>query len=281
MSGDVVWGPTELTSTTTTEELAEKVRQALKLSGNTSLRLLNGSRELPQGVPLADAGVRDGATLSVIVAALRWPWSVGAARSFVEPHLQSHFERQLQWQRLRCSGAPALSGFVRGYVRRIQVSSGTPADPADILLPMLGLAKLELPVPLRERARKAESEETAAELVRDICAHAASLDAMWGERRLSGWPTKKNQQIHMGLLLAAHMHVVSFGTADASLSSAQVDATISALFASKPDCPLIRRELMALRFLDQKPLVSGTPGMLVLNAGELQSAMDKMVAAIA
>lgn len=280
MSGKVLWGPAPLPPTATAQSLGEEVRRALDLSSSATLKLLNGAQELPRGVPLRDAGVSDGSILSAVVSLLRWPWSVDAALSFVEPHLESCFERRPQWQRLRrCDGA-ALSGFARGYVRRLRAEAlaGTPSDPASLLLSMLGLETLALPAPLCARAHQAASEEAAVELVRDICAHAAGLDDMWGERRLSAWPTKKKEQTLVGLLLAAHLQTAL--ALSETAAAHQVDEVVKGAFASKPDCALIRRELMALRFLDQGPLVSSF-GQLVLNANELQSAMDRMAAALA
>lgn len=280
MSGKVLWGPASLPPTATAQSLGEEVRQALELSSSATLKLLHGAQELPRGVPLRDAGVSDGSILSIIVSVLRWPWSVDAALTFVEPHLESFFERRPQWQRLRRGGGAGLNGFARGYVRRLRAEAlaGTPSDPANLLLSMLSLDTLVLPALLRTRAHQAESEEAAVELVRDICAHAAGLDNMWGERRLSVWPTKKREQTLVGLLLAAHLQIVLALSEKAAAH--QVDEVIKGAFASKPDCALIRRELMALRFLDQKPLV-GSFGQLVLNANELQSAMDRMATALA
>jgi hypothetical protein len=229
-----------------------------------TLRFFYGDCLLRSGETLAEANIPDGSVLSIAVSK-SWPVSTQEVWGMVEERLAPFMERRPLWQQLRNAGraSKSLQRFVRS-ANRNRLAEAQKAEPVimfleEFVLPRLGISKrvAELSPLLRESAAAlALTDDELTEFVYNVCREDHLVEP---ERLLVWYPGRHaDPQMAESLLIAARIceSMTDIGPSF-PLCNEDVDVATASLFRGDPDLPLIRRHLIQLQFLVQRPLAGG------------------------
>lgn len=272
MSGDIIWGPDAIDPNCTVASLIDRVAQTL-CRPKYGMVLFDGQRRLGFSESVVVAGVVDGAELNIVFST--WPLTVDNIFTTCSKTLEPFLEKAPQWQALHTGSQKAMDGFVRAILKQL---------PRDALPPTIAqfvLGRLDLPSNLSQLPDEvqaiAHEIDNSAERVEKFVQAACAVKWPCVPRLLTQWPKKIEQQTAVALLIAARIfeNHVSI-TPESPLRNEEIDLATQSLFRGRADCPLIRRLLLDMNFLVQKPLFSGSsPEEKYLNFDEVWQALPQ------
>jgi len=293
LTGEILWGPVRVHGSDSVASVRRQVAERLQRPC-ASLLILHDSRELLPSRTIAEEGLADDAVLGITVVRLS-----DAVRRIPEEDLVKaglRFERPPKWRDLLNASPQGRRGIVKGVVMGIMRQGDLGPDAVlGSLLSSLGLlpnASKSLPeslrtsplansIPLRWMRERAgaignlEPPEVEAFLL-EICAVAASenVEAPQTLRRITGWPkTTRPQQLAALLVIGKLMEVDH--DLQAPLTNELVDSAAAEIFVGNPDFPLVRRAILGMKLLVQKPLASGaSPSHMYINESEVWSLLE-------
>eukprot|EP00747_Dinoflagellata_sp_TGD_P172257 gnl/TRDRNA2_/TRDRNA2_208334_c0_seq1.p1 gnl/TRDRNA2_/TRDRNA2_208334_c0~~gnl/TRDRNA2_/TRDRNA2_208334_c0_seq1.p1 ORF type:complete len:239 (+),score=40.10 gnl/TRDRNA2_/TRDRNA2_208334_c0_seq1:99-815(+) len=209
-----------------------------------------------------------------------WPVPLRSVWNLAGGQLEPYLEKPARWRQLCIAPPKAIHAFARSFLQRlpavIDAASEVPPTPRQVLFSQLGLPCDTQHVSAQQLVLTESGVVHFLKELLEVLPQRAQADCT--ERLLIQWPTKQAPCAAVALLVAARLCEGSDAVGpDDPVPDALIDAAIASLYRGKPDCPLIRRHMLSLKFLEQRQLATPEhPAQTHINFKELQRAYNSL-----